>query len=369
MSLNTIEEIIEDIKLGKMVILMDDEDRENEGDLIIAADKITPQAINFMATHGRGLICLTLTKQRCERLNLPLMVDANKAQFSTNFTVAIEAATGVTTGISAADRSRTVEVAVAPNAVASDIVQPGHIFPLMAQEGGVLTRAGHTEAGCDLARLAGSEPASVIVEILKEDGTMARRPDLEIFAKAHDIKIGTIADLIEYRNANETTIVKEAQCKLPTKYGDFDLITYRDTIDDELHYAMVKGDVAKDSVTNVRVHLQNTFNDLLASERAQNRSWPLDKAMKRISEEGGVLVILANHESNEALVAQVRAFELEDKGEKPVTAKWQGTSRKVGVGSQILADVGVGKMNLLSSVKRYHALSGFGLEVVNYIAE
>jgi len=369
MALNTIEEIIEDFKLGKMVILMDDEDRENEGDLIIAADKITPQAINFMATHGRGLICLTLTKDRCERLNLPLMVDANKAQFATNFTVAIEAATGVTTGISAADRSRTVEVAVAANAVASDIVQPGHIFPLMAQEGGVLTRAGHTEAGCDLARLAGSEPASVIVEILKEDGTMARRPDLEIFAKEHDIKIGTIADLIEYRNANETTIVKEAQCKLPTKYGDFDLITYRDTIDDELHYALIKGDIDKDVATNVRVHLQNTFNDLLASERAQNRSWPLDKAMKRISEKGGVLVILANHESNDALVAQVRAFELEDKGEKPVTAKWQGTSRKVGVGSQILADVGVGKMNLLSSVKRYHALSGFGLEVVDYIAE
>lgn len=369
MALNTIEEIIADIKLGKMVILMDDEDRENEGDLIIAADKISPQAINFMATHGRGLICLTLTKERCERLQLPLMVDANKAQFSTNFTVAIEAATGVTTGISAADRSRTVEVAVAVDAVAADIVQPGHIFPLMAQDGGVLTRAGHTEAGCDLARLAGSEPASVIVEILKEDGTMARRPDLEIFAAQHDIKIGTIADLIEYRNANETTIVKEAQCKLPTKYGEFDLITYRDTIDDELHYAMVKGEVNREDPTNVRVHLQNTFNDLLASERAQNRSWPLDKAMKRISEEGGVLVILSNHESNDALVAQVRAFELEDKGEKPVTAKWQGTSRKVGVGSQILADVGVGKMKLLSSIKRYHALSGFGLEVVDYIAD
>jgi len=369
MALNTIEEIIEDFKLGKMVILMDDEDRENEGDLIIAADKISPQAINFMATHGRGLICLTLTKERCERLNLPLMVDANKAQFATNFTVAIEAATGVTTGISAADRSRTVQVAVAQDAVASDIVQPGHIFPLMAQEGGVLTRAGHTEAGCDLARLSGCEPASVIVEILKEDGTMARRPDLEIFAKEHGIKMGTIADLIEYRNANETTIVKEAQCKLPTKYGEFDLVTYRDTIDDELHYAMVNGDIKSDSVTNVRVHLQNTFNDLLASERAQNRSWPLDKAMKRIAQEGGVLVLLANHESNDSLLAQLRAFELEDKGDKPVTAKWEGTSRRVGVGSQILADLGIHKMNLLSSPKRYHALSGFGLEVVDYISE
>ena len=254
MALNKIEDIIEDIRLGKMVILMDDEDRENEGDLIIAADKITPQGINFMATHGRGLICLTLTEQRCKLLNLPRMVDANKAQFATNFTVSIEAATGVTTGISAADRSRTVEAAVGVDAVASDIVQPGHIFPLMAQEGGVLTRAGHTEAGCDLARLAGCSPASVIVEILKEDGTMARRPDLEIFAEKHGIKIGTIADLIEYRNANETTIVKESQCKLPTRYGDFELVTYRDTIDDELHYAMVKGEIDSDAVTTVRVH-------------------------------------------------------------------------------------------------------------------
>jgi len=369
MALNKIEDIIEDIRLGKMVILMDDEDRENEGDLIIAADKITPQGINFMATHGRGLICLTLTKARCELLNLPLMVDANKAQFSTNFTVSIEATTGVTTGISAADRSRTVEAAVGVNATAADIVQPGHIFPLMAQDGGVLTRAGHTEAGCDLARLAGCAPASVIVEILKEDGTMARRPDLEIFAELHGIKIGTIADLIEYRNANETTIVKESQCKLPTRYGDFDLITFRDTIDEQLHYAMVKGDIDSDSVTNVRVHLQDTFNDLLASDRSQNRSWPLDKAMARIAEQDGVLILLGNTQSNEEVLAQLKAFELEDKGEKPIAAKWEGTSRRVGVGSQILANLGVRKMNLLSSVKRYHALSGFGLEVVEYIAD
>ncbi len=369
MALNKIEDIIEDIRLGKMVILMDDEDRENEGDLIIAADKITPQGINFMATHGRGLICLTLTEQRCKLLNLPRMVDANKAQFATNFTVSIEAATGVTTGISAADRSRTVEAAVGVDAVASDIVQPGHIFPLMAQEGGVLTRAGHTEAGCDLARLAGCSPASVIVEILKEDGTMARRPDLEIFAEKHGIKIGTIADLIEYRNANETTIVKESQCKLPTRYGDFELVTYRDTIDDELHYAMVKGEIDSDAVTTVRVHLQDTFNDILASNRSQNRSWPLDKAMERIAEDGGVLVLLANKLSNDEVLAQLKAFELEDKGEKPVAAKWQGTSRRVGVGSQILADLGVSKMNLLSSPKRYHALSGFGLEVIEYIAK
>ena len=225
MSLNTAEEIIADIKAGKMVILMDDEDRENEGDLIIAAEHITPDAINFMATYGRGLICLTMTQERCEQLNLPLMVKSNGAQFSTNFTLSIEAAEGVTTGISAADRARTVQAAVAKGAVPEDIVQPGHIFPIMAQPGGVLTRAGHTEAGCDLARLAGLEPSSVIVEILNPDGTMARRPQLEVFANEHGIKIGTIADLIEYRNLNETTIEKVAQCKLPTEYGEFNLVT------------------------------------------------------------------------------------------------------------------------------------------------
>lgn len=214
MPISSAAEIIEDIRQGRMVILMDDEDRENEGDLIIAAEKVSPEAINFMATHGRGLICLTMTKERCQRLGLPLMVRDNNAQFSTAFTVSIEAAEGVTTGISAADRARTVEAAVAPNAVAADLVQPGHIFPLMAQDGGVLTRAGHTEAGCDLARLAGFSPAGVIVEILNEDGTMARRPDLEVFGEKHGIKLGTIADLIEYRNNNETTIERVAECKL-----------------------------------------------------------------------------------------------------------------------------------------------------------
>lgn len=369
MQLNTPAEIIEDIRNGKMVILMDDEDRENEGDLVMAADYVTPDAINFMATYGRGLICLTLTRDRCKQLNLSLMVDKNKSQFATAFTLSIEAAEGVTTGISAADRARTVKAAVARDAKASDIVQPGHIFPLMAQDGGVLVRAGHTEAGCDLARLAGLEPASVIVEILNDDGTMARRPDLEKFAAKHGIKIGTIADLIEYRNLNETTIEKVASCKLPTACGEFDLVTFRDTIDNQIHFALVKGEINPEQPTLVRVHLHNTFSDLLLADRAANRSFSLHSAMKRINAEGGVLVLLGKHESTEELMATVQAFEAEDKGEKPVSAPWKGTSRNVGVGSQILASLGVRKMRLLSQPKRYHALSGFGLEVVDYVSE
>ncbi|SEA90594.1 bifunctional 3,4-dihydroxy-2-butanone-4-phosphate synthase/GTP cyclohydrolase II [Alkalimonas amylolytica] len=369
MQLNSTAEIIEDIRQGRMVILMDDEDRENEGDLVMAAEYVTPEAINFMATHGRGLICLTLTEERCKQLNLPLMVDSNKSQFSTAFTVSIEAAEGVTTGISAADRARTVKAAVARDARASDIVQPGHIFPLKAQNGGVLNRAGHTEAGCDLTRLAGLEPAAVIVEILNEDGTMARRPDLEKFAAKHSIKIGTIADLIEYRNLNETTIEQVARCQLSTDVGDFELVTFRDTIDNQIHFALVKGDIKADEPCLVRVHLHNTFSDLLLADRAANRSFPLHHAMQRIADEGGVLVLLGKHESPEALVRMVQAFEAEDKGEQPKSAPWQGTSRTVGVGSQILASLGVGKMRLLSKPKKYHALSGFGLEVVDYVSE
>ncbi|MEZ9138924.1 MULTISPECIES: bifunctional 3,4-dihydroxy-2-butanone-4-phosphate synthase/GTP cyclohydrolase II [unclassified Shewanella] len=367
MALHSIEEIIEDIRQGKMVILMDDEDRENEGDLIMAAEKVTPEAINFMATYGRGLICQTMTKERCLQLNLPLMVTNNNAQFSTNFTVSIEAATGVTTGISAHDRAVTVQAAVAKEAKAADLVQPGHIFPLMAQDGGVLTRAGHTEAGCDLSRLAGLEPSGVIVEILNDDGTMARCPDLEVFSEKHGIKMGTIADLIEYRNTKETTVVREAECKLPTRFGEFNMVTFRDTIDNQLHYALVKGDVEQNCL--VRVHLQNTFNDLLHSERDQKRSWPLDKAMERIASEGGVLVLLGHEEHSSEMLAKVKAFEAEDNGQAPTAAKWEGTSRKVGIGSQILSSLGVSTMRLLSSPKHYHSLSGFGLEVTDYIAE
>jgi len=366
-AVSSIESLIEDFRQGKMVVLMDDEDRENEGDLIMAAEMVTPEAINFMATHGRGLICLTLSQKRCKQLQLPLMVSQNDAPFSTNFTLSIEAATGVTTGISAADRSKTIEMAVAKDAKPADIVMPGHIFPLMAQDGGVLTRAGHTEAGCDLARIAGFEGAGVIVEILNEDGTMARRPDLEKFCVKHNLKLGTIADLIEYRNLNETTIEKVAECVLPTRFGEFEMLTYRDTIDQQLHHVLKKGEVKGGDSTLVRVHLHNTFNDLLLSERASKMSWPLDAAMQKINDEGGVLLLLGHEETPDSLLEQIQSFEREDNGEQLPKVKKQGASRKVGVGSQILADLGIHKMRLMSSPKRYHALSGFGLEVVEYV--
>ncbi|QTH63850.1 3,4-dihydroxy-2-butanone-4-phosphate synthase [Psychrosphaera ytuae] len=369
MKLNTPEEIIEDIRHGKMVILMDDEDRENEGDLIMAADMLTPEHINFMVTHARGLVCLPMTEERARSLNLGLMVDNNNAQFATNFTVSIEAAEGVTTGISAADRARTIQAAVAPNAKPADIVQPGHIFPLIAKQGGVLTRAGHTEAAVDLARLAGRTDAGVIVEILNEDGTMARRPDLEVFAEKHGLKIGTIADLIEYRNLNETTVERIAKCKIPTKYGEFDLVTFKDTIDQQLHFAMVKGDIKEQEAPLVRVHLQNTFSDLLLSDRSVSRSFAIDDALEKIANEGGVFVLLGKQESTHDLETLVKRFEAEDTGDNLPPAKWSGTSRNVGVGSQILAQLGVHKMRLLSSPKKYHALSGFGLEVVEYVSE
>ena len=363
MALNSIEEIIEDIRLGKMVILMDDEDRENEGDLIMAAEHVTPEAINFMVTHARGLVCLPMTEARCRTLNLPLMVDNNGAQFSTNFTVSIEAAKGVTTGISAADRAATILAAVNKDAQASDIVQPGHIFPLIAKEGGVLNRAGHTEAGVDLPRIAGCEPAGVIVEILNDDGSMARRPELEVFAEKHNIKIGTIADLIEYRNLNETTIEKVAQCNLPTEYGNFELHTYKDTIDNQVHYALKHGEIT-DSPTLVRVHLHNTLGDLLGSTRSISRSMTLPQAMQRIASEDGVLVVLGNQENIPELVRQ---FSAEDQGQKPQSATWKGSSRTIGVGSQILASLGVTKMRLLSKPVKYHSLSGYGLEVVETV--
>ena len=369
MALSTTEEIIEEFRQGRMVILMDDEDRENEGDLIMPATMVTPDDINFMARFGRGLICLTLTKARCQQLNLPLMVGNNGAQFSTNFTVSIEAAEGVTTGISAADRARTVQAAVASGAKASDVVQPGHIFPLMAQEGGVLTRAGHTEAGCDLARLAGLEPASVIVEILNEDGTMARRPDLETFAAEHGLKLGTIADLIEYRNQHETTVEKVAQCHLPTDYGDFELVTFRDTIDNQLHYALCKGDLLANPSPLVRVHVHDFFNDVLHTDRHTKLNWPLQKAMSRIAAEGGVVVILGQGSTQSELLARIEHFASQDRGEPQPGAKRPEVSRRVGVGSQILRSLGIKRMRLLTGQKRYHALSGFGLEVDEYLAE
>ena len=282
----SIKELLEDYKQGKMIILMDDENRENEGDLLIAAEKVTKEDVNFMATHGRGLICLTLTQQRCQQLNLPLMVSKNSDLHSTNFTVSIEAATGVTTGISAADRAKTILDAVAKNAKPLDIVQPGHIFPLMAQQGGVLIRAGHTEAGCDLARLAGFEPASVIVEILNDDGSMARSADLQKFGKKHGIKLGHIADLIHYRVENEKTVERISQRPFNTKYGEFELYSYLDTIHNDIHIALVKGSISKSNEPYVRVHMENIFKDVM---QEVNRGFSINSALSMISDvESGV---------------------------------------------------------------------------------
>ncbi|MCY9870618.1 3,4-dihydroxy-2-butanone-4-phosphate synthase [Vibrio barjaei] len=367
MPISCIKDVLEDYKQGKMVILMDDEDRENEGDIMMAAECISAQDINFMATHGRGLICLTLTQQRCQELNLFPMVQNPTEPWATAFTVSIEAAQGVTTGISAEDRAVTVQAAVAKGAQPQDLVQPGHIFPLAAKDGGVLVRAGHTEAGCDLARLAGHEPASVIVEILNDDGTMARRPQLEMFAEKHGIKLGTIADLIEYRNATETTIERVASCQIPTEFGEFSMVTYKDTVDNQIHHAMVKGSI-DEQPTNVRVHVKDTFQDVLFSTRESQSSWTLNKAMATIADRGGILVILEGQDSSESQIAKVKRYQALDQGENYPQNKKTSTSRKVGVGSQILADLGVSKMNLLSSAdKKYHSLSGFGLEVVDYV--
>jgi len=363
MSLNSIEEIIEDIKQGKMVVIMDDEDRENEGDLLMSASACSADDINFMARYGRGLICLTLSEERCRQLRLPQMVDNTDDMHGTNFTVSIEAAEGVTTGISAADRAITVQAAVAEGATSQDIVQPGHVFPLKAQPGGVLNRAGHTEAGCDLARLAGFEPAAVIVEILNDDGTMARRPDLETFAKEHDLKIGTIEDLIRYRIQNEKTVERVAESDFPNEFGHFRLYAYQDAIGNDLHLALVKGDIDPSKPVRVRVHMENTMCDVLASSK--KCGWPLRDAMKSIaaSDEPGVIVILREPES----ARQIVQWMLDHKEEYKETSDSPEELRTHGIGAQILMDLSVHKMRLLSAPKRIHGLAGFGLEVVDYI--
>jgi len=370
MQLNTAEEIIKDIAAGKMVILMDDEDRENEGDLVMASSKVKPEDINFMARYGRGLICLTLTQDRCEQLRLPLMVGRNSASFETNFTVSIEAAKGVTTGISAADRARTIQAAVAPDAKPADIVQPGHIFPIMAKAGGVLNRAGHTEAGCDLARLAGLEPSATIVEILNEDGSMARRPDLEKVAQEHGLKIGTIADLIAYRMHTEHSI-EEALCvDWPTEYGDFKLHAYTDKIDGQTHIALVKGDIRPDEPTLVRVHLMDVATDLLGKEKKSLGSWTMHRALAKVAEEGsGVVLLLGNQSSPRAIIDRIATLAGQKVESPKVQAQASKASRTVGIGSQILMELGVHKMRLLSPIKKYKALSGYKLEVVEYIED
>src|SRR5919109_3668080 len=293
-SLDSIEDIVADLKAGKMVVIMDDEDRENEGDLVMAASLVRPEDVNFMARYGRGLICLTLTAERGRQLRLPPMVAHGDDMHRTAFTVSIEAAEGVTTGISAHDRAQTIRAAVKRDARPDDLVQPGHVFPLMAQPGGVLTRAGHTEAGCDLARLAGLEPAAVIVEILNEDGTMARRPELEVLAREQDLKIGTIADLIRFRIEHEKTVERVAERSLPTEFGEFHLVAFQDTIDNNLHLALVKGEILPEEPALVRVHVQNPLCDLTASRRG-DCGWPLRDALQRVSKEGrGGVVILGN---------------------------------------------------------------------------
>lgn len=370
MQLNTVEELIKDIRHGKMVILMDDEDRENEGDLVMAANMVRPEDINFMIKHARGLVCLTMTRERCVQLNLPLMVSgANGSQFGTNFTLSIEATEGVTTGISAADRARTVQAAVARDAKPADIVQPGHVFPIMAQPGGVLRRAGHTEAGCDLARLAGLEPSSVIVEIINEDGTMARRPDLEKFAKEHDLKIGTIADLIHYRTVNEKTIEQVRSEQFPTAYGDFELVLFQDLIDEQHHMALVKGDLASVEAPLVRVHVADPLRDLMHSIKANSSGWNLSKSLQYISSqsEPGVVLLLGDSFEKHNIHELVDSF---CSGRQPVrqtNGEGVGIYRNIGTGSQILRVLGVNKMRLLSSPMRFNAISGFDLEIVEYV--
>ena len=368
MKLNSIQEIIEDFRQGKMVVLMDDEDRENEGDLIIAAEKVRPEDINFMAKHARGLVCLTLTRDRCRQLKLPLMVETSGSPFGCNFTVSIEASTGVTTGISAADRARTIQAAVAPDAKPEDIIQPGHIFPVMANDGGVLRRAGHTEAGCDLAKLAGLTPASAICEIMNEDGSMARKDDLEKFAAQHNLKIGTIMDLIHYRIANEKTIERVQEYTMQTEHGEFGVYCYRDLIKEgsPVHLALVKGDIRQDEPTLARVLVADTVRDLLGIANPVQPSWSLHKAMERINQEGkGVVVVLANEKGSNDVMSRLATIDKLSDQDIQAPAP-HGIYLNVGTGSQILRDVGVGKMRLLSYPTKY-AISGFDLEVVEYI--
>lgn len=356
--LNTTQELIEDIRQGKMVIIMDDEDRENEGDLIMAASFIDKDAINFMIHHARGLICLTLTQERAQKINISTMVEKNTARMNTNFTVSIEAAQGVTTGISAADRATTIKAAVAPYAKPEDLVQPGHIFPIIARKGGVLARAGHTEAGCDLTQLAGLEPAAVIVEILNQDGTMARRPDLQVFAKQHNLKIGTIADLINYRLKHEKQIKRIDQKQVDTYFGEFDLYVYRDEIAGHAHFALAKGEINAENPCNVRVQSAHLIDALML--KPQGKRWYLAQALDYISKEGGVLVFLNEHDKAADLLQQITDYNQQNTGILP-------SLRHIGLGSQILADLGVGRMRLLSSPRKMSALSGFGLEVVEYL--
>jgi 3,4-dihydroxy 2-butanone 4-phosphate synthase/GTP cyclohydrolase II len=364
-AISPVEDIVADMKAGRIVILVDEEDRENEGDLVLASDHVTPEAINFMARFGRGLICLTLTRERCEYLKLPPMAARNGTVYSTAFTVSIEAAEGVTTGISAADRSRTIEVAVAKATQPTDLVQPGHVFPLQAVDGGVLMRAGHTEAGCDLAAMAGCSPSSVICEIMKDDGTMARLPDLQIFAAEHGLKIGTIADLIAYRSRTESLVHKVSSRPMHTAHGEFTANAYKDMTSGAVHMALVKGTWGADAEVLARVHEPLSVLDALEPNRVMH-SWGLDAALARISVEGtGVVVLLNCGESGEQLLNQFDGTARSAHGPE----RGRMDLRSYGVGAQILRDCGVHKMRLMGNPRRMPSMTGYGLEITGYLSK
>jgi 3,4-dihydroxy 2-butanone 4-phosphate synthase/GTP cyclohydrolase II len=359
----TTTEIVAELKAGRMVILVDEEDRENEGDLVMATEHITADAVNFMARYGRGLICLTLTEARCKKLGLVQMAPNNRTQYGTAFTVSIEAAEGVTTGISAADRALTMQVAVAKNSTADDIVQPGHVFPITARAGGVLVRAGHTEAGCDLAGMAGLEPSSVICEIMNDDGTMARLPELMEFAREHQLKIGTIADLIHYRAASETLVERVSSKVVATAHGDFDLHAFVDRASGATHLVLVKGQIPADEETLVRVHEPLSVLDFL-DPGSKQQSFSIDQAQAALAQKGhGVIVLMHRPEDGDALLARLRG-QPEAKSPRPVN-KWD--PRTYGIGAQILRDLGVRKMRLLSSPRKMPSMTGFGLEVTGFV--
>jgi len=363
--ISPVEEIVAELKAGRMVILVDEEDRENEGDLVLASDHVTPEAVNFMARFGRGLICLTLTRERCEFLKLPPMAAQNGTVYSTAFTVSIEAAEGVTTGISAADRARTIQVAVSKTTQASDLVQPGHVFPLQAVDGGVLMRAGHTEAGCDLAAMAGCSPSAVICEIMNDDGTMARLPDLQTFATEHGLKIGTIAGLIEHRSRTESLVNAISSRAMQTAHGEFKAVAYQDSTSGAVHLALIKGQWDKDHAVLARVHEPLSVLDALEPDRIMH-SWGLDAAMRRIAKEGaGVIVLLNCGESGAQLLSQfdgtARSAHAPERGRMDL--------RSYGVGAQILRDCGVQKMRLLGNPRRMPSMAGYGLEITGYVSK
>lgn len=362
MSFNTIPEILEDLRQGRMVVILDDEDRENEGDIVMAAEKVRPEDVNFMVREARGLLCLTLTERHTRQLGLKPMVSDNTSPYHTNFTVSIEAAQGVTTGISAQDRAHTIRVAAAKDAKPADIIMPGHIFPLTAQAGGVLMRAGHTEAGCDLAALAGLEPASVLIEILHDDGSMARRPDLERFAAKHGLKIGSIADLIRYRLETEKTVERVHEEDVDTEFGPFRLVAFRDAIRSGLHFALTRGDIGDGEPVLTRVHVRNTLSDVLHLRR-DDLGQTMTDALRRIHEaDRGVLVVLTGEDSADALLGRLRR----DTAPTPAPRDDQEW-RQLGLGAQILADLGARRLRVMGTPRRFVGIAGFGLEVVDHV--